>query len=83
MDIRLKGISGLEATTEIKKFAPQTPIIAQTACAMSGDMERCLDAGCNDYLTKPIEINSLLEVMNRYFVTNSRREYSSNQCVHS
>lgn len=67
MDIRLKGLNGLEATKQIKQIKPNTPVIAQTACAIIGDMEKCLDAGCNAYITKPIERNLLLETMDYYF----------------
>lgn len=67
MDIRLKGLDGLEATQQIKQIKPSTPIIAQTACAILGDMEMCLDAGCNAYISKPIESSTLLETMDYYF----------------
>ena len=67
MDIRLTGINGLEATEQIKKIKPNTPVIAQTACAVLGDMEKCLNAGCNAYITKPIHTNTLLETMDYYF----------------
>lgn len=67
MDIRLKGLNGLEATQQIKQIKPSTPIIAQTACAILGDMEKCLDAGCNAYISKPIESTTLLETMDYFF----------------
>lgn len=67
MDIRLKGLSGLEATEQIKRITPNTPVIAQTACAVAGDMEMCLEAGCNAYLSKPIMSDTLLETMDYYF----------------
>ncbi|MFP4555663.1 MAG: response regulator [Bacteroidales bacterium] len=67
MDIRLKGVDGLQATQTIKSINPNTPVIAQTACAIVGDMEKCLNAGCNAYITKPIETKTLLETMDYYF----------------
>lgn len=67
MDIKLKGINGLEATRQIKQILPNLPVIAQTACAISGDMEKCYDAGCNAYLTKPLSSTKLLETMDYYF----------------
>jgi hypothetical protein len=67
MDIRLTGINGLQATEQIKKIKPETPVIAQTACAVLGDMEMCLNAGCNAYITKPIHTETLLETMDYYF----------------
>ncbi len=65
MDISLPEMDGCTATRLIRE-APQTaktPIIALTAHAMAGDRERALEAGCNDYDTKPIELERLLGKM--------------------
>ena len=65
MDIRLPVMDGWEAIRRIK-IMPETqtiPIIALTAHAMAGDMEKCVEAGCDDYDTKPIDLPRLLEKM--------------------
>ncbi len=62
MDISLPGINGEEATRLIKKNETTTsiPIIALTAHAMAGDREKALEAGCDDYDSKPVELPRLL-----------------------
>ena len=63
MDIALPGQSGEDLTRQIKaepKWA-EIPIIAWTAAAMPGDKERILEAGCDDYLSKPVDIKVLVE----------------------
>ncbi|MFA6949613.1 MAG: ATP-binding protein [Lentimicrobiaceae bacterium] len=66
MDIELPILDGYKATREIKKFKPDLPIIAQTAFAMTGERERSKEAGCDDYLSKPIRKEELLETLSKF-----------------
>jgi len=66
MDIKMPNINGLDATRQIKALHPQIPIIAQTAYAMQDDEYKALQAGCNEYISKPIDANKLLGFMKKY-----------------
>lgn len=66
MDIRLPDMNGLEATRHIKAIKPEIPIVAQTANAMPDDQANCLAAGCNDYISKPINAAHLFEILYKY-----------------
>jgi len=63
MDIQLPGMDGIQATKQIRKFDKEIPIIAQTAYAMEGDKDTFLNAGCSDYISKPMNIQNLLKVI--------------------
>lgn len=68
MDCNLPDISGFEACMAIRTWEkanhrPAVPIIALTACAMDGDRERCLQAGMNDYLSKPVAMQQFRDVL--------------------
>ena len=67
MDMSLPEIDGWEATSILKAdpSTQQIPILALTAHAMDGDREKAIQAGCDDYDTKPIDLNRLLEKLNR------------------
>ena len=67
MDIRMAEMDGLETTRHLRAMPDyqDTPIIALTALAMPGDRERCLTAGANEYLTKPVRLKGLVETMQR------------------
>jgi PAS domain S-box-containing protein len=65
MDMQMPDMDGLQATRHLRNDAElaHTPVIAMTALAMPGDRERCLEAGANDYLSKPINFQQLLQVI--------------------
>lgn len=67
MDIRMPEKSGYEAIKEIKKWRKEIPIIAQTAYSHKADREKCMAAGCDDYIAKPIDIDVLMNKINKFF----------------
>jgi len=74
MDMQMPVMDGLEATRQIRHLeagAPRTPIVALTANAMMGTLERCLEAGMDDYLTKPLDISRLQDVLDRFLTSRS------------
>jgi signal transduction histidine kinase len=75
MDIMMPNLDGISATKEIRaNHSPvldrNVPIIAMTASAMKGDREKCLDAGMNDYLPKPVKFESLTKILYKHFCQN-------------
>jgi len=66
MDISLPIMDGYEATSKIRGKFPDLPIIGLSAHAMQGDGEKAKEAGCSDYLTKPVDENLLQEKIKKY-----------------
>jgi PAS domain S-box-containing protein len=66
MDIQMPDMDGYEATRLIREFNPDVVMIAQTAYALSGDREKAMEAGCNDYLSKPIRREELTTLILKY-----------------
>ena len=67
MDIRMPEMDGYEATRQIRKFNKEVVIIAQTIHVLSGDLEKAIEVGCNDYIAKPINKDELLGLIQKYF----------------
>jgi PAS domain S-box-containing protein len=70
MDIKMPVMGGYEATVKIRKFNNNVVIIAQTAFGFSTDRKKAIEAGCNDYISKPINRNELMDIIGRYFPDN-------------
>jgi YesN/AraC family two-component response regulator len=66
MDIEMPNMNGYEAAKILRKEGIKTPIIALTAYAMKGDDEHCFAAGCDGYISKPIENDKLLQILNKH-----------------
>lgn len=66
MDMQMPVMNGFEATRALRKENITTPVIALTANAMRGDKEKCLSAGCNDYLAKPVNREKLFEKLSQF-----------------
>jgi len=66
MDIKMPILHGLDATKAIKKMRPDLPIIAQSAFAMETDIENATEAGCNDYISKLLNSNDLIALLEKY-----------------
>ena len=73
MDIQMPKVNGIDAMKEIKKTGglEDVPIIAYTAYAMTGDREKLLQDGFDDYLEKPVAISNLVEIVNKHLEKNN------------
>jgi CheY-like chemotaxis protein len=68
MDIKMPDMDGYEATRLIRKFNKSVIIIAQTAYGLEGDREKAIEAGCNEYLAKPVRIAQLNNLIKKLFI---------------
>jgi len=68
MDVKMPLMNGYDATKLIKKFAPKIPVIIQTAYAMQKEKAKGYEAGCNEYLEKPVKQDRLLSTISKYII---------------
>ncbi len=66
MDMKMPVLDGFETTRLVKKINPQIPVIAQTAYAMPDERIKCMEVGCDGYLSKPIGMDELLEILKKH-----------------
>ena len=66
MDIKMPVMDGLDATRQIKKSRPELPVIVETAYASEEDRQRSLDAGCDDFISKPINKELLMSIIRKF-----------------
>lgn len=69
MDINMPKLDGIEATRVIKSLNPEIIIVVQTAFILSGEERMCQEAGCDEFITKPIRLKYLLDTINRYLAS--------------
>jgi len=67
MDIKMPGMNGIEATRQIRSFDPEVPVIAQTAYVMAEEKEESMKAGCNHFVTKPLDRTEIMEIIDNCF----------------
>jgi TrmH family RNA methyltransferase len=74
MDIQMQDTDGLAATKELRDREIDIPIIAQTAYAFSDDRQKSMEAGCNDYISKPVETAKLINILHHYLYTAQKKK---------
>ena len=81
MDIQMPGMDGYQATRTLRREGMKTPIVAVTAHAMKGDDQKCIEAGCDDYLPKPLDRRRLLEKIQKYLCVKDEAAYQNTEAA--
>ncbi len=81
MDMQMPGIDGYQATEMIRSTGCDVPIIALTGNAMKGDRQRCLDSGCNEFLTKPVHVDRLLATVAEFVPSSIQSQPIGRECI--
>jgi CheY-like chemotaxis protein len=68
MDVRLPGMDGIDTMTQIKQMNPEIPIIIQTASVLPSIYESAIESGCSEFVTKPINMDTLLIILKKYLI---------------
>jgi signal transduction histidine kinase/ActR/RegA family two-component response regulator/HPt (histidine-containing phosphotransfer) domain-containing protein len=83
MDMQMPNMNGYQATKELRQKGFKTPIVALTASAMKGDDKKCFKAGCDDYLTKPIDRSKLFCVLEKHLNSPTKEGiYRTDESLH-
>lgn len=84
MDVQMPRIDGLSATRIIRKeISTATPVIAMTAHVLPGEREKCLAAGMNDYLAKPLDEMELVDMLKKYFTVQNKKTAQADESGHT
>ncbi|WP_456461139.1 PAS domain-containing hybrid sensor histidine kinase/response regulator [Lutibacter sp.] len=75
MDVKMPVLNGYEATKQIKEFLPELTIIAQTAYSTPNEIEKAFLAGCDDFISKPINKKTIVEIIDKYLLKQDKNNY--------
>jgi len=79
MDMQMPVVNGYDATQQIKAMGIRTPVIAVTAHAMKGDEQKCFDAGCDDYIAKPIDRKKMEQIISEHLSKKAESQARNTQ----
>jgi CheY-like chemotaxis protein len=77
MDMLMPGLDGFETTRQIRQMGLKTPVIAHTSMSMKKDRRRCMEAGCDEFLPKPIDTSKLMSLIKKYAQKNDPKDSNS------